>query len=81
MTEQKTAFLRAVRGPIVLIALGVLFVLDQNGSLRFSQTWPALLIVFGAFKLAERMAAPSPAPAPWSSAGTHVGNDPGGVRQ
>jgi len=75
MTEQGAAFLRAVRGPILLIALGVLFVLDQNGSIRFTQTWPALLIVFGAFKLAERLAAPTPAP--WTGG---AGN-PGGIPQ
>jgi hypothetical protein len=44
----------AVRGPILMITLGVLLAIDQNGALSFSRTWPVLLIEFGLFKLAER---------------------------
>lgn len=44
----------AVRGPILLITLGALLAMDQMGTLQFSRTWPALLIVFGLFKLAEK---------------------------
>lgn len=44
----------AIRGPVLLITLGVLFAVDQTGLLSFWRTWPALLIVFGLFKLAER---------------------------
>jgi hypothetical protein len=44
----------AIRGPVMLITLGVLLALDQMGSVSFGRTWPALLIVFGIFKLAER---------------------------
>jgi hypothetical protein len=59
--NDRSAFLRAVRGPILLIALGVLFVCDQqSSSLPFYRTWPVLLILFGVFRLAERMAAPQP---------------------
>lgn len=61
MTERST-LLRAVRGPILLIALGVLFVLDQHaGFMPFYRTWPILLILMGIFRLAERLTAP-PAP-------------------
>ncbi len=57
-------FLRVVRGPILLITLGVLFVLDQQSAgLPFYRTWPILLILFGIFRLAERVLAP-PAPIP-----------------
>lgn len=57
--NDRAAFLRAVRGPILLIALGVLFVCDQQvGYLPFYRTWPVLLILFGVFKLAERAVAP-----------------------
>ena len=38
---------RAVTGPLLLIATGVLFTIDHFGPLRFSQTWPSLLILFG----------------------------------
>ncbi|MGH9558450.1 MAG: LiaI-LiaF-like domain-containing protein [Bryobacteraceae bacterium] len=47
----------AIRGPVLLIALGVLFAIDQMGVVSFARTWPALLIVFGLFKLAERAGA------------------------
>jgi Domain of unknown function (DUF5668) len=55
-------FLCAIRGPILMITLGVLLAIDQfgaNGALSFTRTWPVLLIVFGLFKLAERAGAKS----------------------
>jgi hypothetical protein len=57
------AFVRAARGPLVLITLGVLFALDQGGTIPFYRTWPVLFIVFGVLKLIERLLAP-PAPPP-----------------
>jgi EamA domain-containing membrane protein RarD len=51
------SFLCAIRGPILMITLGVLLAIDQfgaNSALSFTRTWPVLLIVFGLFKLAER---------------------------
>ncbi|MDZ4802168.1 MAG: DUF5668 domain-containing protein [Bryobacteraceae bacterium] len=62
--NDSSSLLRAVRGPILLIALGVLFVLDQHsGSMAFYRTWPILLILMGLFRLAERMTArPQPVP-------------------
>jgi hypothetical protein len=47
----------AIRGPIMLITLGVLLAIDHFGTMSFGRTWPVLLIVFGLFKLAERSAA------------------------
>ena len=51
-------FLCAIRGPVLMITLGVLLAIDQmgtlGGSMNFGRTWPILLIVFGLFKLAER---------------------------
>ena len=49
-------FLCAIRGPILMITLGVLLSIDQFGGVSFARTWPVLLIVFGLFKLAERAA-------------------------
>ena len=49
------SLLCAIRGPVMLITLGALLALDQMGPVSFSRTWPALLIVFGLFKLAETM--------------------------
>ena len=42
---------RAIRGPVTLITLGVLFALNNFTPYRFSETWPVLLIVFGALSL------------------------------
>jgi uncharacterized protein YaaW (UPF0174 family) len=47
-------FLSAVRGPVMLITLGVLLSIDHFGTVSFARTWPVLLIVFGLFKLMER---------------------------
>jgi hypothetical protein len=55
--------IRAIRGPITLITLGVLFVLQNFTRFGFDQTWPVLLIVFGLLSLMQRGAAP-PAPPP-----------------
>ena len=42
---------RAIRGPVTLITLGVLFALNNFTPYGFSETWPVLLIVFGAMSL------------------------------
>jgi hypothetical protein len=51
-------FVCAIRGPILMIVLGMLLALDQLGSYSFGRTWPVLLIIFGLFKLAEKAGAP-----------------------
>lgn len=63
----------AVRGPITLITVGVLFALSNFKGIGFEKTWPVLLIVFGLFTLlgrgteperpAQPVAAPGPPPA------------------
>jgi hypothetical protein len=50
--------MRAIRGPVLLIVLGLLFVGDYFGPFPFYQTWPVLLIVYGALKLLERVFVP-----------------------
>lgn len=57
----------ALRGPILLLTLGLLFSLDHFGPYRFASSWPVLLIVLGVLKLLER-AGPSP-PSALSSRG------------
>ncbi|HWE50390.1 MAG TPA: DUF5668 domain-containing protein [Bryobacteraceae bacterium] len=56
--------LRAVRGPITLITVGLLLALNNFTEYRFEQTWPVILIVFGLMSLlgrsTERMAPPPP---------------------
>ena len=51
---------RALMGPAVLITIGVLFLLGQGRSDLgfFEKTWPILLLVIGAIKLAEALASP-----------------------
>ena len=56
-------FVRAVRGPILLITIGVLFAIDHAGGLPFERTWPAIIIVIGVLKLLERAVAPQYNPA------------------
>jgi hypothetical protein len=50
----------AIRGPIILITVGVLFALDHMTQFSFTRTWPAILIVVGLLKLGERFAGPGP---------------------
>jgi hypothetical protein len=45
-----------VRGPLLLILLGVLLCLHRFQDIHFSKTWPALLILLGVMKLIERSA-------------------------
>jgi hypothetical protein len=51
MNDHSAYLMRAITGPIVLITIGVLFAFDRFTEFRFSQTWPALLIVVGLLKL------------------------------
>ena len=48
--------IRQLRGGVILILIGVLFLLDQWHILRFDVSWPLILIVLGLMKLAERAA-------------------------
>ena len=58
MNNRLVLFVQAIRGPIVLIVIGVLFLLQQMNVARLSQTWPFILIVIGLLVLLERMIAP-----------------------
>lgn len=53
------SLLSAIRGPVMLITLGLLLSIDHIGTVSFGRTWPVLLIVFGLFKLMERAGAKS----------------------
>jgi len=56
--------IRAIRGPIILITVGVLFALQSFNIYGFDQTWPVLLIVIGLLSLLGRSAPQPPAPGP-----------------
>jgi Domain of unknown function (DUF5668) len=54
---------RRVMGPIVLITIGVLFLLDELFPYRgwgIGHTWPVILVVVGAVKILERFLLPTP---------------------
>lgn len=56
MNSRPALIAQAIRGPILLITIGILFAIHQAGVLPFSSTWPLIIIVFGLIKLIERMA-------------------------
>jgi hypothetical protein len=41
----------AIRGPVIMIAVGSLFAVDHFTPYGFNRTWPVLLIVIGALSL------------------------------
>ena len=53
----------AIRGPITVITVGILFALNNFTRYGIEKTWPVILIVFGLFSLLRRGAAPLSAPA------------------
>lgn len=46
--------IRAIRGPLLLIALGILLLLQRFSDFSLHRSWPILVILFGVLKLAER---------------------------
>lgn len=52
----KAALIPAIRGPVMLIVIGILFALEYSAGISFWKTWPVLLIVLGVLHLAERRA-------------------------
>jgi hypothetical protein len=59
VNNRKALFVQAIRGPVLLITLGILFAIHQAGGLPIYRTWPLLIIVVGVMKLMERTAAPA----------------------
>jgi hypothetical protein len=55
MNNRAALFVQAIRGPILLITLGILFAIHQAGIISFARTWPLIIIVIGLMKLFERM--------------------------
>ncbi|MFN7996364.1 MAG: DUF5668 domain-containing protein [Bryobacteraceae bacterium] len=69
MNVNEANLLRAIRWPITLITLGVLFALNNFTDFGFHQTWPVLLIVFGLLSLLGRSVTGSTGVPPAGSAG------------
>ena len=55
MSVSAAAFVQSIRGPIMLITLGLLLAIDHVAAVDFWRTWPVLVIVFGVLKLAETL--------------------------
>ena len=59
MNGRRALYLQSIRGPVVLITVGVLFAIHQAGILSFGRTWPLLFIIIGVMKLLERAFGPA----------------------
>jgi hypothetical protein len=60
--------IRRLRGPVFLLLIGALALLNQANILGWGKSWPFFLIVAGVLVLAERMALTSAGgvpPTPW----------------
>jgi hypothetical protein len=64
MRGQSDSLAHAVRGPLTLITVGVLFAVNNFTPYGFDKTWPVILIVFGLLTLVGRGMAPVEPPAP-----------------
>lgn len=53
-----------IRGPILLIAVGVLFAIDHAGIFGIRQSWPVLLVLLGLLKLLEHLTTEPRQPVP-----------------
>lgn len=64
MNGSGPSLVRAIRGPITLITVGVLFAMNNFTTYSFDKTWPVILIVFGLLSLLRRGTEPALAPPP-----------------
>jgi hypothetical protein len=60
----RTGNRRGLMGPVVLLTLGIQFLLESMGVIRFGRTLPLLLIVIGLVKIFESSARPGPLDGP-----------------
>jgi hypothetical protein len=60
MRQGEVSIVRAIRGPVTLMTVGVLFALNNFTEYGFDKTWPVLLIVFGLLSLLRRGMDPVP---------------------
>jgi len=59
VNNRKALFIQSIRGPILLITIGILFALHQDAGLPIYRSWPLIIIVIGVMKLVERTATPA----------------------
>jgi hypothetical protein len=60
MKDRDRSGMRGLRGPVMVITVGVLFALNNFTPYRFEETWPVLIIVAGLVSLLGRAVAPPP---------------------
>ena len=60
MKDRDRSGMRGLRGPIMVITVGVLFALNNFTQYRFEETWPVIIIVAGLVSLLGRAAGPPP---------------------
>ena len=51
MNDRSQFLIQSIRGPVILITVGVLFAIDKFTNYGFGQTFPVLLIVIGILQL------------------------------
>jgi hypothetical protein len=61
--------MRGLTGPVVLVTLGVLSLIEDMGGPRWHRTWPVLLLAIGVTKLLERQGPTAPPPSMPGSTG------------
>jgi hypothetical protein len=78
MNDQSQLLLRSIKGPVIMITVGVLFAADRFTNYQFHQTWPVLLIVVGLLQFfggratrADYYPPPAPPPAPSTAGAPH----------
>ena len=54
MNQDSACLLRAIKGPVMMITVGVLFALDNFTPFSFHRTWPVLIVVVGLLSLGKR---------------------------
>ena len=64
MKDREPSLMGAIRWPVTLITVGVLFAFNNFTQYSFDRTWPVLLIVFGLLSLLRRSLEPAPPPPP-----------------
>jgi Domain of unknown function (DUF5668) len=64
MRDRDRSAIHSIRGPVMVITVGVLFALQNFTPYSFGETWPVLIIVAGLVSLLGRAVGPPPPTAP-----------------
>ncbi len=66
--------MRGLSGPVILVTVGLLSLIDDLGGPRWHRSWPILLLAIGITKLLERQTPPTQPPSPPSMGGPTAGS-------